>query len=360
MSQSSPLLLPLPGAIGNPDITISSDPRADARMVEAMAAANLTGKLPTLPVNVNSSLEEIYKFAAEAESQFSGLFKFLAMAPSDKSTMTEETIISPHGGHEIKLFIHTPKAKPTNADGKYHGIIHIHGGGMAILTAEDERFTCNPLSAMGVVVISIEFRNAAGKLGPHPFPAGLTDCIDAIVHIANHKSKFNIGKIVLLGASGGGNLILASALKLKKDNNHIVDGVYACCPYISGRTEPGTNPPLISLVENPFFVDPKFMSVVIKLYNLNNPDEKDPLAWPMHATVEELKGFPPTKIVLDELDPLRDEGLEMYRKLNKAGCKVQCVMMMGMVHAGEFLIQKTAPEVFFGSLKSVVDFADLL
>jgi hypothetical protein len=32
-----------------------------------------------------------------------------------------------------------------------------------------------------------------------------------------------------------------------------------------------------------------------------------------------------------------------------------------MVHAGEFaLIQKTAPEVFFGSLKSVVDFADLL
>lgn len=131
--------------------------------------------------------------------------------------------------------------------------------------------------------ISIEFRNAAGKLGPHPFPAGLTDCIDAIVHIANHKSKFNIGKIVLLGASGGGNLILASALKLKKDNNHIVDGVYACCPYISGRTEPGTNPPLISLVENPFFVDPKFMSVVIKLYNLNNPDEKDPLAWPVRS-----------------------------------------------------------------------------
>jgi len=56
-----------------------------------------------------------------------------------------------------------------------------------------------------------------------------------------------------------------------------------------------------------------------------------------------------------------NRSIEQQRKLNKAGCKVQCVMMMGMVHAGEFaLIQKTAPEVFFGSLKSVVDFADLL
>ena len=32
------------------------------------------------------------------------------------------------------------------------------------------------LAATGMVVVGVEFRNAAGALGPHPFPAGLNDC----------------------------------------------------------------------------------------------------------------------------------------------------------------------------------------
>ena len=32
------------------------------------------------------------------------------------------------------------------------------------------------LAATGLVVVGVEFRNGAGKLGPHPFPAGLNDC----------------------------------------------------------------------------------------------------------------------------------------------------------------------------------------
>ena len=35
---------------------------------------------------------------------------------------------------------------------------------------------------------------------------------------------------------------------------------------------------------------------------------KNPLAWPYHATQEDLSDLPPHVIYVNELDPLRDEG----------------------------------------------------
>lgn len=43
--------------------------------------------------------------------------------------------------------------------------------------------------------------------------------------------------------------------------------------------------------------------------------DTDPLAWPYHTTVDDLAGLPPHVISVNELDPLRDEGLP-----TTAGC----------------------------------------
>ena len=39
----------------------------------------------------------------------------------------------------------------------------------------------------------------------------------------------------------------------------------------------------------------------------------------MHATVDDLAGLPPHVISVNQLDPLRDEGLVYFRKLLDAG-----------------------------------------
>jgi len=49
---------------------------------------------------------------------------------------------------------------------------------------------------------------------------------------------------------------------------------------------------------------------------------KNILAFPGYCTVDDLVGFPPCAIVVNEFDPLRDEGIDLYRKLLQAGPSV--------------------------------------
>ena len=76
----------------------------------------------------------------------------------------------------------------------------------------------------------------------------------------------------------------------------------------------------------------------------------NPLAWPYHAVVDELKGLPPHIISVNELDPLRDEGLQFYRKLAAAG-------VAGTPHAGDVMFPDVTPEVTAQTLSSLHQFA---
>ena len=46
-------------------------------------------------------------------------------------------------------------------------------------------------------------------------------------------------------------------------------------------------------------------------------------------------GFPPVIIAVNECDPLRDDGVEFYRLLLRAGVNARCKIVMGTVHATE-------------------------
>ena len=54
-----------------------------------------------------------------------------------------------------------------------------------------------------------------------PFPAGLNDCVSGLKWVKDNSKKLKIDKekIIVAGESGGGNLTLASGLKLKQESN---------------------------------------------------------------------------------------------------------------------------------------------
>ena len=60
------------------------------------------------------------------------------------------------------------------------------------------------LAASGLCVVGVEFRNAAGKLGNHPFPAGLNDCASGAQWAYQNKDALGISNVVISGESGGG------------------------------------------------------------------------------------------------------------------------------------------------------------
>lgn len=349
----------LPGRLGNPDLQLKDDPRADPRMLAAMAPFGIDVFPPAASVDADSAEDEIHEHCVEAEAGFGGLFAvfFDGMPERDVDRRTE--IIEGVDGNDIMLYIH----QPVDRDGPLPAIVHTHGGGMVLGSAADPNYVHyrDELAAAGLVVVGVEFRNGSGKLGNHPFPAGLNDCGSAIQWTHDNRESLGVSKIVVSGESGGGNLAIASALKAKRDGYlDIIDGVYAQCPYISGVYASG-DPDLVSLVENDgYFLSGQMMGPLARIYDPTRENATNPLAWPYHADPSELEGLPPHVISVNELDPLRDEGLAYFRKLLAAGVSTVGRTVNGTCHAGDLLFAKFMPDVFAATVASVRDFAHSL
>jgi acetyl esterase/lipase len=350
----------LPGKLGDPEMLIDTDPRSDPRMVAAMVALGMGGAPEPAPVDINSSPEDLLEYGTAAEEGFNALGGVLdAAAPPITNVERRTEVIKGVDGNDISLYVHTP----TDVDGPVPGIVHTHGGGMAILEASNAGYVRwrDELAATGLVVVGVEFRNAAGKLGPHPFPAGLNDCFSGLMWAHENRSDLGISKLVISGESGGGNLSLATTLKAKQEGlSDAVDGVYAQCPYISGLYAE-KDPALPSLYENDdYFLNCSMMGAMVRMYSPDGADDTNPLAWPYHASVEDLEGFPPTVISVNQLDPLRDEGIAFFQKLLAAGVTASSRTVNGTCHAGDCLFRDAMPNVYLGTVRDINGFANSL
>jgi acetyl esterase/lipase len=260
------------------------------------------------------------------------------VAPSKGLTIRTETFTSQPDENTIKVQFIRP-----DDDRKLPCVVYFHGGGMQVMSAflGNYRAWGKIIAAQGVAVAMVDFRNCLHPAMPGddiaPYPGGLNDCVSGVCWARENHTKLNIdpGKIIVAGESGGGNLTLATALKLKRDGDlGLLKGVYALCPFIAGEWPqerlPSTienNGIFITLGGNRFQV----------AYGIEALQARDPLAWPAFATAEDVEGFPPTVISVNECDPLRDEGIAFYRLLLQAGVKARCRQLMGTVHGTEIL-----------------------
>ena len=73
-----------------------------------------------------------------------------------------------------------------------------------------------------------------------------------------------------------------------------------------------------------------------------------------------LAGLPPHVISVNQLDPLRDEGLAFFRKLLDAGVAGYSRTVNGTCHAGDCLFQAAMPEVYAATIRDIKGFADSL
>lgn len=108
-------------------------------------------------------------------------------------------------------------------------ILYVHGGSWMSGSPDGYR----PLAARisretGCSVFVLDYRLAP----EHPFPAGLEDCVEAWQWLSGNgpESASTARKLVLEGDSAGGNLVLATALKLKEGGARLPDAVVALSP----------------------------------------------------------------------------------------------------------------------------------
>jgi acetyl esterase/lipase len=349
----------LPGRLGNPDAAINNDPRVDPRLVALLTPLQLAGRAPTSKLLYPSTDWDTICSAHESMGpMFDGLFTMLAKDLPAIGGIEEKTeTVKGVDGNDIKLFITSPKG----LDADLPCVVHCHGGGMALLSAEGKLYTQwrQELASRGLVVVGVEFRNSTIK----PFPAGLNDCISAVDWIHENKKSLHVSTIVTHGESGGGNLCIATALSLHKKDETKISGVFSYCPYISRLYHrPDEAKELQSLWENNgYFLEMEGTAVTASIYDrLDEKTMRNPLAWPYWATTDDLKGMPPVCVVVDECDPLRDEGLAFARNCRAAGVGGTTSMLAGTIHGAAIVGQGAISEVSRSMLDSIASFCKSL
>ena len=337
---------------------IAGDPRIDPRLKALLAA------MPTEPESDVDSRETLLAEAnspqaAEMAELFRGLMDMCdseEAAPSAGLRIHTEKITSQPDGNTINLQVIRPEGDETVAC-----VYYIHGGGMASLSCYDGMYRGwgKLIAANHVAVVMVDFRNAVVPSSvPEvaPFPAGLNDCLSGLRWVVANAAALGIDprRIVVAGESGGGNLTLATGLALKRDGElGLIAGLYALCPYIAGRWPTPENPS--STENNGILLDLHNNRGAVG-YGIEALEEENALAWPGFATVDDVAGFPPTVINVNECDPLRDEGINFYRLLMEAGVPARCRQMMGTAHATE-IFTIACPDVSRDTARDIAAFA---
>ncbi|MEM7080067.1 MAG: alpha/beta hydrolase [Pseudomonadota bacterium] len=337
---------------------IADDPRIDPRIKAAMAM------FPSAP---QSDVEDRDVLLAEAASEASQ--QQMAMMRQGLEMMDSEEIAPSEGLHVSE---HTFTSAPDNntinvrfirpqGDERLPCVYYIHGGGMQSMSCYDGIYRAwgRIIAAQGVAVAMVDFRNclhASSAPEVAPFPAGLNDCVSGVKWLVSQAGELHIDpdRIIVAGESGGGNLTLATGMKLKQDGDlSLIKGLYALCPYIAGKWPQERYP---SSTENDGILLHLHNNRGAMAYGYAEFEAQNPLAWPSFASAEDVADLVPTMISVNECDPLRDEGIEFYRLLLRAGVHARCRQMMGTIHGSE-VFAAASPEISRDTAANIAQFA---
>ncbi|MCB1002210.1 MAG: alpha/beta hydrolase [Acidimicrobiales bacterium] len=337
---------------------IAADPRLDPRLKALLAA------MPSEPAADVANRDELLAQmnTPEALARRTAMDAMLDaidnddVAPSAGLRIVEDQAISQPDGNTINLRIIRP-----DTDDVLPCVYYIHGGGMASLSADRGMYRAwgKIIAANGVVVVMVDFRNCVTPSSvPEvaPFPAGLNDCVSGLEWTVANAARFGIDTthLVVAGESGGGNLTLATGLQLKRDGKlGLITGLYVLCPYIAGSWPQDDLPS--STRNNGILLD-LHSNIGAVGYGIEAFEARDPLAWPLFASEDDLRGLPRTVISVNECDPLCDEGVVFYRRLLAAGVAARGRMVLGTMHGTE-IFAIACPEISRDTARDLAAFA---
>lgn len=222
-------------------------------------------------------------------------------------------------GHVMDLRIFTPRGgRPSKA-----GVLDLHGGGFAIGTAAmDDSLNIEIAKGVDAVVVACEYRLAP----EHPFPTPAEDCYAALLWMVEHAAELGIDvdRIAVHGDSAGGGLAATVCLWARDRGGPAIRMQSLLEPELDDRC---TSRSMINGKDTPVWY---YANAVLSWeYYLGG---QEPTGYSAPARMEDLRGLPPTYVTVNEIDPLRDEGIEYAQRLASAGVPTELHMWPGAYH----------------------------
>jgi acetyl esterase/lipase len=263
---------------------------------------------------------------AELDSTRQTLDMLVSALPADLTGVRVEDRNGP--GVDVRIF--TPEqrtAEPAPA------VLDIHGGGFAVGTvALDDGPNADIVRATGAVVVSVDYRLAP----EHPYPAAAEDCYAALRWLVEHADELGVDprRIAVLGDSAGGGLAATTALLARDRGGPAVALQVLIEPELDDRLD---TPSMLAGADT---VGWNSAQAVLSWRYYLGDEPADAYAAP--ARMADLAGLPPTYLTVNELDCLRDEGLEYARRLLAAGVSTELHCWPGTFHGFATLVPTAA------------------
>jgi acetyl esterase/lipase len=252
------------------------------------------------------------------------------LATDERVTTENRTIAGPEPGTDLGLRIYTPKGLESPAP----VIVYFHGGAFILGDTYTEEERCLRMAAdAGCVVVSVDYRLAP----EHPFPAGVEDCYAALEWTAENAGDLGADarRIGVGGSSAGGALAAAVALIARDRHGPAISFQMLIYPVIDDRM---TTFSMRTSDATALFCNADAV-VMWQHYLGDAEDEVSCYAAPGRA--RDLSGLPRAWVLVAELDPLRDEGIEYAQRLMQAGVPTELHCFSGACHGFDLIAPRS-------------------
>jgi acetyl esterase len=244
-------------------------------------------------------------------------------APVEKLPIDEEwiSVPSPVGDARVRLI------KPRDADGMLPVIVYMHGGGWVLGNAATHDRLVRELAVGAKAALAfVEYPNSPEAR----YPVAIEQGYATAQWIAREGASkgLDASRMAVAGESVGGDMTAALALMAKERGD--VKFVHASMYY--PVTDAAMDTASYDEFANGPYLTRKSMEWFWDAYTTDPSERAEITASPNRATIEQLKGLPPTFLCVDEADVLRDEGEAYAAKLRLAGVPVTTVRYDGTIH----------------------------
>lgn len=226
-------------------------------------------------------------------------------------------------GEEVRIHITKPQGAKQNAP----VFVFIHGGGWVLGDYPTHRRLVRDLVvSSGAVAVFPDY-------DPSPesqYPVAINQVYATLKWVAANGDEIGVnGKnLAVVGNSVGGNMTASVVLMAKEKNGPSIKLQVMLWPVTDANFDTGSYREL----GEQRFLTRNMMIWFWDNYLPNKNARREIYASPLQATLDQLKGLPPTLIQTAENDVLRDEGEAYARKLDEAGVSVTLTRYQGLIH----------------------------
>ena len=245
----------------------------------------------------------------------------------------------------LTVLIYTPKT----ASGLQPGILHIHGGGFIMGSAEmNEAYVRKLAEDTNSIVVSVNYRLAPET----PFPGPLDDCYAALKWMYENHSDLGIDstRLAVTGESGGGGLAASLAFLIRDRREIRIQLQFLTYPMLDDRTG-STIDPGESYGE---FLWTRADNYFAWSAYLGRPGGSNAVPYPaVPARIEDLSGLASAYVAVGSLDLFAPENIRYSQRLLDHGVACELHVFKGAVHAFDALLHTPLSNHFFAERKRV-------